>query len=74
VLTFADTAADAGFRSVVATDQQIQSDGLSVRVPDLPEAANQVFSVRVFRLGAGSPEICNAGSIRIVGATQGKVG
>jgi hypothetical protein len=40
----------------------------------LPEAANQVFSVRVFRLGAGSPEICNAGSIRIVGATQGKVG
>src|SRR4051812_15433583 len=26
VLTFADTDADAGYRSVVATDQQIQSD------------------------------------------------
>ena len=74
VLTFADTGAAAGYRSMVATDQQIQSDGLSVRVPDLPEADNQVFSVKVFRLGKDTPEICNAGSIRITGATQGKVG
>ena len=74
VLTFADTSAGAGYRSMVATDQQIQSDGLSVRVPDLPEADNQVFSVQVFRLGTEAPEICSAGSIRITGTTQGKVG
>jgi len=74
VLTFADDSAGAGYRSMVATDQQIQSDGLSVRVPDLPDADNQVSSVKVFRLGKDTPEICNAGSIRITGATQGKVG
>ena len=74
VLTFADKDADAGYRSVVATDQEIQSDGLSVRVPDLPEAANRVFSVRVFHLGKDAPEVCNAGSIRITGVTEGKVG
>jgi hypothetical protein len=74
VLTFADNSSGAGYRSMVATDQQIQSDGLSVRVPDLPEAANQIFSVRVFRLGKDVPEMCNAGSIWIVGATQGKLG
>jgi len=74
VLTFADDGAGAGYRSMVATDQQLESDGLSVRVPDLPDADNRVFSVKVFRLGKDAPEICNAGSIRIVGATQGKVG
>ena len=74
VLTFADAGAGAGYRSVVATDQQLQSDGLSVRVPDLPEAENRVFSVKVFRLGKDAPEICNAGNIRITGVTQGKVG
>ena len=74
VLTFADGNAGAGYRSVVATDQEIQSDGLSVRVPDLPEAANRVFSVKVFRLGKDVPDICSAGSIRIGGATQGEVG
>lgn len=74
VLTFADDGAGAGYRSMVATDQQLQSDGLSVRVPDLPDADNKVFSVKVFRLGMEMPEICNAGSIRITGATQGKLG
>ena len=73
VLTFADRDADAGYRSVVATDQEIQSDGLSVRVPDLPDAANRVFSVRVFHLGKDT-QVCNAGSIRITGVTEGKVG
>jgi hypothetical protein len=75
VLTFADTnAAMPGYRSLVATDQEIHEGGLSVRVPDLPEAANRVFSVKVFRLGQETPVICDAGSIRIGGATGGKVG
>ena len=75
VLTFADGSADMpGYRSLVATDQEINADGLSVRVPDLPEAANRVFSVKVFRLRGNMPRICDAGSIRIGGATQGKIG
>jgi hypothetical protein len=75
VLTFADTnPVLPGYRSVVATDQKIDAVGLAVRVPDLPEAANRVFSVKVFRLGEESPEMCNAGSIRIGSATPGKLG
>lgn len=74
VLTFADSGAGEGYRSVVATDQEIQSEGLAVRVPHVPGAANRVFSVKVFHLGNDTPEVCDAGSIRIVGTTQGKVG
>jgi len=75
VLTIADTdTAMPGYRSVLATDQEIRGNTLQVRVPDLPEAANRIFQVKVFRLGEDSPVICNAGAIRIGGQTRGKVG
>lgn len=75
VLTFAGTETQTpGYRSLIATDQEIGAAGLSVRVPDLPEAANRVFSVKVFRLGHETPEICNAGSIHIGSAPEGKIG
>src|SRR5258706_1260203 len=75
VLTLADTdAAMPGYRSVLATDQEIRAGGLFVRVPDMPEAANRVFQVKVFRLGQEAPEICDAGSIRTGAATPSKVG
>jgi hypothetical protein len=76
VLTSTDSAAsiEPGFRSVLATDQEMNGDTLKVRVPDLPETANRTFEVKVFRLGAERPEICNAGAIRIGGQAKGKVG
>jgi len=75
VLTFADSqASEAGYRSLIATDQQMNPGGLSVRVPDLPEAANRIFSVKVFHLGQNAPEICDAGSIHIGAASHGKLG
>jgi hypothetical protein len=43
-------------------------------VPDLPEAANRVFQVKVFRLGEEAPEICDAGTIRIGAVSPRKVG
>jgi hypothetical protein len=63
-----------GFRSVLATDQEISGNILNVRVPDVPEAANRVFAVKVFRLGEQMPEICDAGAIRIGSRTTGKIG
>jgi hypothetical protein len=76
VLTLADGRGsdDPGYRSVLATDQEIHGNSLEVRVPDLPESANRVFLVKLFRLGQPAPEICNAGSIHIGGQTGGKVG
>jgi hypothetical protein len=75
VLTFADAAvATPGYHALVATEQEIGTGGLSVRVPDLPEAANRIFSVKVFRLGEEMPQVCNAGNIHIGSAPSGKLG
>jgi len=76
VLTLTDSLAsvEPGFRSVLATDQEVRGNTLQVRVPDLPEAANRTFQVRVFRLGEEAPQVCDAGAIRIGGQTNGKVG
>jgi hypothetical protein len=75
VMTFADKAgANTGFRSVIPTDQHIRDRELRVRVPNMPAAENRVLQVRVFSLGQPSPSMCEAGSLRIVGDTPGKVG
>ena len=75
VLTLADSdTGKPGYRSVLATEQEIGAGGLHVRVPDMPEAANRVFLVKVFRLGRETPEICDAGTIRIGGVTPRKLG
>lgn len=73
-LANAEDAASPGYRAVVATDQEFGSTGLQVRVPNMPEAANHIFQVKVFQLGALAPRVCDAGSIRIGGETPGKLG
>jgi hypothetical protein len=76
LLTLADQRPGSrpGFRSVLATDQVVRGDGLQVRVPDMPQTANRVFDVRIFRLGEPMPHVCNAGSIRIGAAAPHKLG
>jgi hypothetical protein len=65
MLTLADdTDAQSGFH-VLATEQTIGSEGLNVRVPDLPQTANRDFNVKIFRLGDDAPKICNAGTIHV---------
>ena len=74
MLTLAgDTDAGTGYH-VLATDQTIGSDGLNVRVPDLPETSNRDFNVRVFRLGEDTPQICNAGTIHVRAASKHHLG
>jgi hypothetical protein len=76
VLTLSESAtgASAGYRAVMATDQRIRDGNLQVRVPDMPEADNQVFQIKVFRLGEQAPQICEAGAIRIDAGPDGRVG
>ncbi len=71
VLTIAEGT--TGYRAVLATDQRFRDGNLQVRVPDMPESDNQVFQVKVFRLGEQTPQICEAGAIRI-DAQPDKVG
>ena len=68
-----ETAAASGYH-VLATDQSIGTQGLNVRVPDLPETANRNFDVRVFRLDDGAPQICNAGTIHVGTPTKDHLG
>ena len=76
VLTLAESGdgVSTGYRAVLATDQRIRDGNLQVRVPDMPEADNHVFQVKVFRLGEQVPQICEAGAIRIDARPDGKVG
>jgi hypothetical protein len=75
VLTLADSGPmEPGYRSVLATDQEMRAGSLHVRVPNMPESANRIFLVKLFRLGEENPEICDAGTIRIGAATRGKFG
>lgn len=76
VLTLAERpdGATTGYRAVLATDQRIRDGNLQVRVPNLPEAEDQVYQVKVFRLGEQAPQICGAGAIRIGAQADGKVG
>lgn len=74
VLTIAGNGAAKDGYHLLATDQEIGANGLQVRVPDVPETANRVFAVKVFRLRDDEPEICDAGTIRIGSAQQHKFG
>lgn len=65
---------DASRYHVLATEQAIGSDGLNVRVPNLPETLNRDFNVRVFRLGEDSPTICNAGIIHVGTSDKHRLG
>jgi hypothetical protein len=74
MLTLASEAgADAGYH-VLATEQALGTEGLNVRVPDLPETANRDFNVRVFVLDNDSPQICNAGTIHVGGPGKNNLG
>ena len=75
VLTLAQPdGTTAGYRAVLATDQRIHDGNLQIRVPNLPDAEDQVYQVKVFRLGEQTPQICGAGAIRIGAQAEGKVG
>jgi len=74
VLTLAAGTDATGYRAVLATDQRFRDGNLQVRVPDMPEADNHVFQVKVFRLGELTPQMCEAGAIRIDAQPDGKVG
>ncbi len=66
VLTTADaTNGNPGYHAVIATDNSYRDNTLHVRTPDMAEVANRVFNVKLFIIDQDSPEICNAGAIRI---------
>jgi len=57
---------DTGFKKVLATEETVDRGTVHVRVPDVPELANQTVHVQVYVLGAGGQKSCDAGNIRVV--------
>lgn len=57
---------EMGFKKVLATDQVVDNGAVHVRVPDMPELANQTVHVQVYVMGTGGEKSCDAGSIRVV--------
>jgi len=59
------TAASAGYRTVLATEQAIDDNALHVRVPEMPEMSHHTYRVKVFAVDSEAPSTCDAGQIRI---------
>jgi len=65
VLSLADGAAPrTGWHAMLVTDMEVEDGNLRVHVPNMPEARNHVYRVRLF-VGEDDPRVCDAGSIRI---------
>jgi len=67
VLALADkpSAANIGYREVLATEEDIGDQSLRVQVPAMPEMANHTFHVRVYALGRAKPSVCDAGQVKV---------
>lgn len=55
-----------GYSGVLATDMQITSGTVHVRVPDTPDIAEHTMRVKVYYLDASGRHMCDAGKVRIV--------
>lgn len=65
VLSLAEDEPSDGWHSMLVTDMDIQDGNLRVRVPNMPQARNHVFRVRLFVGEDRKPCVCEAGKIRI---------
>ncbi|MGQ0742002.1 MAG: hypothetical protein ACT4OG_06875 [Alphaproteobacteria bacterium] len=65
VLTIADSGAEMGVRSVLATVQELRASSLYFRVPETPGTSDHVFRVRVYAMTGEEARSCEAGQIRI---------
>lgn len=64
VLALAEDEQQPGWHSLLVTDMEIADGNLKVRVPNLSQARNHTYHVKLY-VGDRDPCICEAGSIRI---------
>lgn len=68
VLTIAAMPNDiaAGYKRVLATDEEIGKYGVRVRVPDVPDLPDHTVNLNVYVMNADSHRSCDAGHVRVV--------
>jgi hypothetical protein len=65
VLALADPEPRAGWHAMLVTDMEMQDGNLHVRVPNIAEARNHTFRVRLYVGESENACVCEAGQIRI---------
>jgi hypothetical protein len=65
VLSLAEPAPRAGWHAMLVTDMEMQDGNLHVRVPNIPEARNHTFQVKLYVGESEHACVCEAGQIRI---------
>jgi hypothetical protein len=63
VLSLADDEPNNGWHSMLVTDMEMQDGNLHVRVPNMAQARNHTFRVKLYVGDSGC--VCEAGSIRV---------
>src|SRR5690348_4226707 len=68
VLTIAAVPSDApaGYKRVLATDEELGKYGVRVRVPDLPNLPDHTVNLDVYVMSGDSHRSCDAGHLRVV--------
>lgn len=65
VLSMTDPEPRDGWHAMLVTDMEMRDGNLRVRVPDMPQALNRVFRVRLYVGDTSDACVCEAGQIRI---------
>jgi hypothetical protein len=68
VLTIAAAPTDvpAGYKRVLATDEELGKYGVRVRVPDLPNLPDHTVNLDVYVMNGDTHRSCDAGHVRVV--------
>ena len=74
VLTIAAMPNDvpAGYKRVLATEEEIGKYGVRVRVPDLPNLPDHTVNLDVYVMNGDSHRSCDAGHVRVVQREHGR--
>ena len=73
VLTIAAMPNDvpAGYKRVLATDEQLGKYGVRVRVPDVPDLPDHTVNLDVYVMSGNTHRSCDAGHVRVVQRDHG---
>ena len=67
VLTVSAAPADApmGYKKVLATDEQLLTGAVRVKIPNVPDLDNHTVDLNIYVVNATGSEACNAGQVKI---------
>ncbi|HUJ03912.1 MAG TPA: hypothetical protein VLW75_09765 [Rhizomicrobium sp.] len=59
------SGAPTGYKKVLATDEQLLTGAVRVKIPDMPDLENHMVDLNVYVVSADGSEACDAGQMKI---------